>query len=68
MKIVATVTDVGHVVHAGGKPESKSSIITIPDDQIPTIIKKYFKNREWASKSENRYTYESLHFSLLEEK
>jgi len=67
MKIVATVTDVGSVIHAGGRAESVSAIIEIPDNSVPEIIKQYFKSKKWASEEKNQHFYKDLTFSLLEE-
>ena len=67
MKIIATVCDVAGVVHAGATPESKSVVLEIPDDKVPQLLKQYLKNKKWATEGENRYTYEYLSFSLVEE-
>jgi hypothetical protein len=67
MKIVVTVTDVGEAIHCGGDVVRKSAIIEIPEDQVPSIVKNYFKNKRWAKERPNRFTYQTLSFSLLEE-
>jgi hypothetical protein len=67
MKIVVTVTDVGGVIHCGGDVARKSAIIEIPEDQVPSIVKNYFENERWAKERPNRYTCQTLNFSLLEE-
>jgi len=65
MKIVATVTNCADAAHIGGNPESNSCIIDI--ENIPPLIQKYLKNKKWAEGGTNRYTYESISFSLLDE-
>lgn len=67
VKIVATVYDGGMAANVGGAVESKSVIIEIPNDKIPSLIKRYFDHLAWARAEKNRYTYETLSFSLLEE-
>lgn len=67
MKIIATVCDVGGVVHAGATPESRSVVLEIPDDKVPPLLKQYFKSKKWATEGKNRYNYDYLSFSLLEE-
>ena len=68
MKIVATITDATCVVHIGGDISRESAIIDIPDDLVPGIIKEHFKRTEWARSGENRHCYETLSFSLLNER
>lgn len=66
MKIVATVTNVGSVVHCGGHAESRSAIIDIPESSLPYLVLEYLANRKHAK--ENKYwSYEDLSFSILEE-
>jgi len=67
MKIVATVTDAGGVVHAGASIEARSAIIEIPDANIPSVVRRYLTNRKWAAEGPNRHTYEYLTFSIYEE-
>ena len=68
MKLVCTVTDVAAVVHAGGSPETKSAIIEISDDRLPTIVHKYFECVEWAKNNpSNGACYSQLTFSVLQE-
>jgi hypothetical protein len=66
MKIVATVTDVNPVIHAGGSPDISSGIIEIPDDKIPRIVNGYFESKAWA-KEHNKPFLIQITFSLLEE-
>ena len=66
MKIVATVTDVGSVVFAGGNPESKSAIIDIGDN-LPKIVREYLRESAKSKEIENYHCYKTLSFSLLEE-
>jgi len=65
MKIVVTLVDCSGAVCAGGGVERESAIIEIPDDSLPALVKKYKKDRRWASEGPNRYTYQSLEFSVL---
>jgi hypothetical protein len=67
MKIVATVTDVGAVIHAGGAAESRSCIIDIPNEALPELLKRYLANKKWASEQPNRCSYQDVTFSLLDE-
>lgn len=67
MRIVATVYDGAMAVNIGGAVESQSAIIEIDDDCVPTIVKAYLENAEWAKGREGRYTYQALSFSLLKE-
>jgi len=67
MKIVVTITDAAGVVHAGATIESRSAILEIPNDKLPTIVKQYLENKVWAKQKEGRYTYEYMTFSILDE-
>lgn len=67
MKIVATVSDYGAAANIGGNVEYTSAIIEIPDDAVPEIVKKYFRDVAWAKEAPNRHVYGTLAFSLLEE-
>lgn len=67
MKIVATIADANYSVYVGCDVERTSVIIEIPDEQVPAALKRHFERREWVNQSPNRYFYETLLFSLLEE-
>jgi hypothetical protein len=68
MKIVATVTDCGDMIHTGAPLTAKSSIINIPDECVPEIVRDYFKNLAWMREDmEHRSSYRSLSFSLFVE-
>ena len=66
MKIVATVTDVSAVVHAGGRPESKSVIIDL-GEALPKLILDYLRDKEHEKTISNHYSYKNLEFSILED-
>ena len=67
MKIVATVTDVGSVVHYGGDAESRSAIIDIPESLLPSLVLEYLANQKLAKEDKSYKTYNNLTFSILEE-
>lgn len=68
MKIVATVTDVGAVVHAGGRAESRSCIVEIPDSHLPPLLLKTLAwRKEVKERGEGHYSYDQITFSLLDE-
>jgi hypothetical protein len=62
MKIVATVTNTAHVVHAGGDVDRTSVVIDLGDN-LPQLLKSYLKNAE-----SNDGKYETISFSILSEK
>lgn len=66
MKIIATVTDCGAVVHAGGSAESRSAIIDLGEN-LPPVLQEYLDNLKWAKEGPNRYTYKNLTFSILDD-
>ena len=66
MKIVATVTNWGSVVHYGGDAESRSAIIDIPESLLPPLVLKYLDDQK-SAKENKSCTYEDLSFSILEE-
>lgn len=66
MKLIATVTDCADLINAGGGVEARSVIIDLGED-LPPLLKRYLETRKWAAEGPNRYTYESLSFSVLEE-
>ena len=66
MKIVATVTSVGSVVHCGGHAESRSAIIDIPESSLPSLVLEHLANRKHAKENKS-WLYEDLSFSILEE-
>lgn len=66
MKIVATVTNVASVVHCGGRAESRSAIIDIPESLLPSLVLEYLANQKRAKENKS-YTYDDLSFSILDE-
>jgi hypothetical protein len=66
MKIVATVTDVSDVVHAGGNGESKSVVIDL-GEALPKLIMDYLRDKENEKTIPNYYSYRTLKFSILEQ-
>lgn len=66
MKIIATVTNCGDYIHAGGGVQSNSCVIELPEP-LPPLIQKYLASVKWASEAKNRYTYKALSFSILNE-
>jgi hypothetical protein len=66
MKIIATVTNCAEAVHVGGGIRRRSTIIDLGND-LPPLLQKYLENRSWAKEGPNRYTYETLSFSILDE-
>jgi len=65
MKIVATLTNVGGVVHVGAGIDTKSVIIEIPEP-LPPLLKRYLESVEWGIEHD-KPIYDYLSFSLLEE-
>jgi hypothetical protein len=66
MKIVATVTNWGSVVHYGGDAESRSAIIDIPESLLPSLVLEYLANQKHAKENKS-HTYADLSFSILDE-
>lgn len=74
MKIAVTVTDLAHVVHAGGDPHRTTAIIELHDDQVPAILRQHLKKvekcRQWAERygdGVGGHSYETVLFSLVAE-
>ena len=63
MKLIATICDCGHVVHAGGEPERTSYEIDIPDDKLPRALLDYVKQKQAEDKG--TWCYKSVTFSIL---
>lgn len=66
MKIVATVTDCGDAVNAGGGVERRSCLIDLPEPP-PKIIRQYLESIEHTKSGLNIYSYKTLSFSILDE-
>ena len=66
MKIIATVTDYGAVVHAGGSAESRSAIIDLGEN-LPPVLQEYLDSLKWAKEGPNRHTYKNLTLSILDD-
>ena len=67
MKIVFTIADATHAAHIGCDVERKSAIIEVSEDQIPALVKGHFAAKKWAKEGPNRYVYETLSLSYIEE-
>lgn len=67
MKIVVTVADGSGAVHVGSDVTCTSAIIEIKDEQVPDLLKQHLEHIAWAKSGKNRYCYETLSLSILEE-
>ena len=71
MKIAITVCDCTDVVHAGGEPQRTTSIIELPDDKIPAILRNYLEDIAAAKEHQEKYgkpqyVYKSVSLSLVQ--
>lgn len=66
MKIVFTIADAIHFVHAGGEVEKISSIVDIDPSSLPDEVKSYLEEKI-REKRKGMNCYKSLSISILHE-